>query len=180
MLSTSSIQSIIDDPIFSERYRKLHGTSGYSPRSVISARPGPTPGAPSLASAVHAALPKLTNVDAALPSLTNVDESLQNVRSVPPLVDQTLPKLTKIDRSSPHSRNDETNPIRKTAPRPLTPRQLAAARLLAAGRSVADVADELRVSRQSLWNWRKHPAFTPAVISVHRDFCRALQPQQPH
>jgi hypothetical protein len=126
----------------------------------------------SLARAVDAGLPSLTSVDAALPKFTNLDESLPNVRSAAPAVDAGLPKVTQVDRGLPQSRNDKTNPFR-----PLTPRQLAAARLLAAGWTVADVADELVVSRQSIWKWRKHPAFTPALVGVHRELCRALQPR---
>ena len=126
----------------------------------------------SLARAIDAGLPKLSNVDAALPPLTNGDRGLPNVRSAPPAVDAGLPKVTQVDRGLPQSRNDKTNPIR-----PFTPRQLAAARLLAAGWTVSDVADELVVSRQAIWKWRKHPAFTPALVTIHRELCRALHPR---
>ncbi|MGB7160228.1 MAG: helix-turn-helix domain-containing protein [Tepidisphaeraceae bacterium] len=54
----------------------------------------------------------------------------------------------------------------------LSPQQLAAARLLARGRKVADVAAELGVTRQALWKWRRRPPFAAEVRRLHELLAR--------
>ena len=49
----------------------------------------------------------------------------------------------------------------------LSPRQLAAARLIACGRKPADVAAELGLSRTGLWKWRRLPAFVAELRRLH-------------
>jgi hypothetical protein len=50
---------------------------------------------------------------------------------------------------------------------PLTPQQLAAARLLACGRAVAEIAAELRITRQAVWKWRQRADFDAEVFRLH-------------
>jgi hypothetical protein len=94
-------------------------------------------------------------------------------------VDKSLHKLTQVDISLPRERFEKTNPPgrpnpasptprRKLAATSLSPRQLAAVRLFAAGTSVAEVAGRLKVSRQSLWKWRRQPAFAEEIRRVHQ------------
>ena len=49
----------------------------------------------------------------------------------------------------------------------LSPRQLAAARALAAGRRVCDVAALLRINRTTLLRWRKLNEFTDELQRIH-------------
>jgi DNA-binding CsgD family transcriptional regulator len=49
----------------------------------------------------------------------------------------------------------------------LTPRQLAAARLLAQGIKPRDVATHLKITRQGLWKWRRDAAFAAEVRRLH-------------
>jgi hypothetical protein len=80
-------------------------------------------------------------------------------------VDARLPELTSVDAGLPDPQICKTNPIRSDAT--LSPRQLAAARLLAQGRTVSDVATELRMTRQGLWKWRRLPAFGAELRRLH-------------
>jgi hypothetical protein len=64
--------------------------------------------------------------------------------------------------------------MRKTKPIPSVPpddgfdaRQLAAARLLARGRSVPDAARELKLSRSTVWRWQRDPAFRAELRRIH-------------
>jgi len=52
-------------------------------------------------------------------------------------------------------------------PSPLSPRQLAAARALAAGKRVCDVAAQLPVNRTTLLRWRKIPEFDEELRRIH-------------
>jgi hypothetical protein len=49
----------------------------------------------------------------------------------------------------------------------LTPRQLAAARLVAAGKTVPDVARELNLNRSTVWRWSREPAFGAELRRLH-------------
>ena len=75
-------------------------------------------------------------------------------------------QFAPVDASGRDVRVDKTNP-----PPPLPPllsaRQLAAARLLAAGVTPIDVARQLRMSRTGLFKWRRQPAFQAEVRHVH-------------
>jgi hypothetical protein len=77
-------------------------------------------------------------------------------------VDQSLPSLTSVDVRLPQSRNDKTNP-----PRPLPPRQLAGARLIASGIPVTSVAAKLGVTRQAVWKWHTSERFRAEVMRLH-------------
>jgi DNA-binding NarL/FixJ family response regulator len=52
-------------------------------------------------------------------------------------------------------------------PSTLSPRQLAAARALAAGKRVCDVAAQLRINRTTLLRWRKLTDFTDELQRIH-------------
>jgi hypothetical protein len=95
-------------------------------------------------------------------------------------VDRRLPQLTSVDPRLPNSPSSETNPIERGLPAAdvgsLSPQRLAAARLLARGRRVAEVAAELRVTRQVLWKWRRDPAFRAELARLHELFAR--QPRE--
>jgi hypothetical protein len=56
------------------------------------------------------------------------------------------------------------------------PQRLAAARLLARGRRVGEVAAELRVTRQVLWKWRRDSAFRAELARLHEVIAR--QPRE--
>ena len=144
--------------------------------------------------AVDECLPQLTAVDAALPPTrlrkTNPIRSRPmnpaphgaldraGLRGAPPAsrpspaLDQSLPHLTPVDRALPNSQLCKTNPILSEPSSALSPRQLAAARLTAHGRRVVEVAAELGVSRQSLWNWSRQPAFIAEVRRLHELLAR--------
>jgi Homeodomain-like domain len=49
----------------------------------------------------------------------------------------------------------------------LTPRQRAAARLLALGRTIPDTAKELKVARTTIWRWQTHPDFRAELDHLH-------------
>jgi hypothetical protein len=49
----------------------------------------------------------------------------------------------------------------------LCEQQLAAARLLACGLGPVEVAAELRLSRQTLWRWRRMSEFNAEVFRLH-------------
>jgi transposase-like protein len=44
---------------------------------------------------------------------------------------------------------------------------LAAARLVARGRTVSQIAAEMGISRQALWKWRRQEAFVIEVRRLH-------------
>ena len=87
----------------------------------------------------------------------------RNLQNKPNPVDLGLRPLTPVDAGL------HPTPLEKTNPpgRDLTPRHLAAARLIALGRRPSDVATELGVTRQALWKWTKHPAFAAEVRRLH-------------
>ena len=58
----------------------------------------------------------------------------------------------------------KTNPIPQIQ---LDARQLAAARLLATGRSVAQAAQELQLNRTTVWRWQRDPVFRDELRRIH-------------
>src|SRR4051812_17595629 len=83
---------------------------------------------------------------------------------VPPTLTVTLP--------NPAGPADEPKPPAAPAAGGLSPRQLAAARLLAAGRAVGAVCAEVGISRQTIARWRRDPAFGAELRRLH-DFLAA-------
>jgi len=141
---------------------------------------------------VDSRLPQLTPVDAGLPKSqickTNPnsaskrgDVAIHASKSARPTVnddvtqssipvDARLPQLTSVDVCLPDSGFGKTNPSSA-----LTPRKLAAARLLAQGRSLNEVARELRLTRQGLWKWRRQPTFAAEVLRLHDLLARPVR-----
>ncbi len=79
--------------------------------------------------------------------------------------DVVRPSATACDPLQPKSAPCKTKPI---LPGELSdPRRLAAARLLAVGRSVPDAARELRLSRSTIWRWQRDPAFRAELRRIH-------------
>jgi DNA-binding CsgD family transcriptional regulator len=143
--------------------------------------------------AVDAGLPQLTPVDTGLPRQANENDeptapaarpspfmtmkkSVATATAQPPparpaAVDAGLQQLTPVDARLPEARIGKTNPPTPRTPRPrmstLSPQQLAAARLLACGRSPAEVAAEIGISRQALWKWRGRADFDAEVFRLH-------------
>jgi hypothetical protein len=99
--------------------------------------------------------------------------------AVRPVVDARLRPLTSVNSGLPPIKSDKTKPFGAPStlgqsselPHPpsqnLSPRQLAAARLLARGMLQNDVARELRMTRQGLWKWRRMPAFAAELQRLH-------------
>jgi hypothetical protein len=86
------------------------------------------------------------------------------------------PDATPCNVVQPDSRNEKTNPPpafsnSQHGATSLTPRQLAAARLLAAGRSIPDVAVELQLNRSTIWRWTRNPAFRDELRQIHGRLC---------
>ena len=100
--------------------------------------------------------------------------TLDAPRYAAPRVDIRLPQVTAVNPSSP------PRPIHKTNPNPLTPRQLAAARLIAQGCAVSRVAAELQVTRQAVWKWRRVPAFGAELLRLHELLARRLPLASPY
>jgi Homeodomain-like domain len=96
--------------------------------------------------------------------------------------DAMQPHATPCNATQPNQPNEKTNPPRKISdlrherqpPEPtgstLTPRQLAAARLIAAGHTLPDVAVELRLNRSTVWRWTRDPAFRAELDRLHRQW----------
>ena len=97
-------------------------------------------------------------------------------------VDTGLHQLTPVDARLRDSNSGKTNPPSSPPPpppsrlarqqqrprvAPLSSRQLAAARLLACGRSPAAVAAEVGITRQAMWNWRRRADFEAEVFRLH-------------
>ena len=91
-----------------------------------------------------------------------------------------------IEKTNPRSRFSNSRHLRAPAQgvdadrddnedlAPLTPRQLAAARLVAQGRSVPDVATELGLSRSTVWRWTRDGSFRAELRRLHREWAVAL------
>ena len=152
--------------------------------------------------AVDACLPPLTPVDPSLPpasacktnpirplaprgtqtSPRGGEARISSIAARAPRegVDRRLPPLTSVNPRLPNSPQCKTNPNSRELPAAdvgsLSPQRLAAARLLARGRRVAEVAAELRVTRQVLWKWRRDPAFRVELARLHELIAR--QPRE--
>jgi len=156
----------------------------------LPSRPNPAHRASLLNSAVagvvDASSPQLTWVDAGLPdsqkrktnpptspsgSLSAMTPSRGGARPIGGdlrAVDAGLRGLTPVNADLLHSPVRKTNPPASVGTDPsLTERQLAAARLLAWGRTTSQVAKELEISRQALWKWRRDPVFAGEVRRIH-------------
>src|SRR5688500_19882449 len=139
-----------------------------------------------VAAVVDARLPGLTPVNRGLPKTemrkTNPPPSQPGAKApgsvpnsiAPPspigcrAVDPRLPGLTTVNRGLPNAANGKTNPPSRAGPDPsLTTQKLAAARLLAWGRTTPQVAAELGISRQAVWKWRRNSAFVAEVRRIH-------------
>ena len=78
---------------------------------------------------------------------------------------RVLQDATRCNPALPTSRIGKTNPsLRQTI---LSTQQLAAARLLACGHAPVEVAELLRISRQTLWRWRRTADFDAEVFRLH-------------
>jgi hypothetical protein len=102
---------------------------------------------------------------------------------VKPIVDPSLPQLTPVDACLPSKPAARSKPIPTeiakvedaTIGSELSPRQLAAARMIARGRTPADVAQELGMTRQGLWKWRRMPHFAREVRRLHERISAGMQ-----
>jgi hypothetical protein len=61
----------------------------------------------------------------------------------------------------------------------LTPRQLAAARLIAGGMSLPDVAAELTLNRSTVWRWTRDPTFQAELRRLHLRWSERGTPASP-
>ena len=102
---------------------------------------------------------------------------------VKPIVDPRLPQLTPVDASlppKPVARSKPPRDVPAEIPKledainnlELSPRQLAAVRMIAGGRTPDEVARKLGMTRQGLWKWRRMPVpatcFWPTNQSVRQ------------
>jgi hypothetical protein len=71
------------------------------------------------------------------------------------------PPISKSRQHEHTEHDDETD---------LTPRQLAAARLIAAGRTLPEVALELRLNRSTIWRWTRDPTFQAELRRLHENW----------
>ena len=78
-----------------------------------------------------------------------------------------------VQQQSPDGKTNPPPPISNSRlpVATLTPRQLAAARLIAAGQSIADVADALGLNRSTVWRWTRDPAFHEELRQIHHRLC---------
>jgi DNA-binding CsgD family transcriptional regulator len=143
---------------------------------------------PAARRALQAGLPAPRTVHAEItPNLANAPQTTPNdaiaLQTTPPRApaqnEPTAPPPAKPRQSAPNHANapharviGKTNPPdntaapaprRKRPPRPLTPAQLRAARLLAAGQSTNAVAAALGVDRHTVADWKRHPYFQPEL-----------------
>ena len=124
-------------------------------------------------------LPKSMPLDAGLPKFSPRKSKPMEAFVA---VDRRLPQVTPGDRSLPNSRICKSNPrpvgerepldACGQSPGDLSPRQLAAARMIARGCKPADVAAAMKISRQGLWKWRRTPAFIAELRRLHELLAR--------
>jgi hypothetical protein len=79
--------------------------------------------------------------------------------------DAVQPGATPRNSAQPNRQARETKP--NPAGELIDPRHLAAARLLAQGRSVPDAARELKLNRGTVWRWQRDPAFRAELRRIH-------------
>jgi hypothetical protein len=70
-----------------------------------------------------------------------------------------------VAKTNPPSTFSDSQQVSATS---LTPRQLAAARLLAEGRSIANVSDALGLNRSTVWRWTRDVAFRVELRELNR------------
>jgi hypothetical protein len=83
----------------------------------------------------------------------------------PPARSKAHPDASACIPLHPALAGERSKPL---CPSTLSPRQLAAARALAAGKRVCDVAALLRINRTTLLRWRKLTEFTDELQRIHR------------
>ena len=84
------------------------------------------------------------------------------------------PHATPCNATQPNSRIEKTNPpppiSNSQHAEALTPRQLAAARLIAAGHALSDVALEMKMNRSTIWRWTRDPTFQAELRRLHEQW----------
>jgi hypothetical protein len=95
-----------------------------------------------------------------------------------PTCNSALPPATLCNTAQPQplAQNEATQNSALRTRHSLNHRQLAALRLLVAGHSLCAAATQLGLSRQTLWRWSRHPAFTAELHCLH---LRLLSPPAP-
>jgi len=73
----------------------------------------------------------------------------------------------------------ENEPTADRPPRPLAPRQLIAARLLARGFGSVDVARHLGVDHHTIARWKRQPVFIAAIERFQHDLTSLTTPSRP-
>ena len=95
-----------------------------------------------------------------------------------PKCDPVQPNIPGRSQAFPQTESDKTNP---TAAFSLTPRQLAAARLLCRGMSTDAAAAQLQTTRQTINRWRRLPAFAKEIQRLHDVLAiRAAEAREAH
>jgi hypothetical protein len=113
---------------------------------------------------------------------TAIDEACNAMQpdATPCIVVQQNPPVEKTNPPPPFSssRHLPLAPAAAHAAEPgtLTPRQLAAARLIAAGRSIANAAADLGLNRTTVWRWTREPAFREELRQLHRHLAAVRPP----
>ena len=92
----------------------------------------------------------------------------QQAGVVPPWL-QMAPDVPARPVLSREDENGDSNPPHDT----LTPRHLAAARLIARGKTVGHVAGAIGVSRRSISRWMRHGDFRAELRRIHLALCQA-------
>ena len=88
------------------------------------------------------------------------------------------PSATPCNVVQPDSQMRKTNPPHAAAATELSDRQRAAARLLATGRSIPDVARELGLDRSTVWRWRRSTSFVAELDRQHQQLTAASAPRR--
>jgi hypothetical protein len=84
----------------------------------------------------------------------------------------TQPRATPRDATQPNRDMRTSNPFPPDDR--FDARQLAAARMLATGRSMPDVARELNVARSTVWRWQRDPGFRAELRRIHERMIAAV------
>jgi hypothetical protein len=110
--------------------------------------PQPTPPAPNLQNEpTHAPRPQMSR-NVPVPSIL-----------APRSTRQRAPSHANAPQPAQDCRTNPPPPSRRRPPRPLTPNQLRAARLLTQGHSTTAIATALHVDRHTLADWKRNPFF---------------------